>query len=107
MIIQILNYLSTFIKDSIFELIKGACKEKILPIGKLNKNHSGLLVFTNDERMSAKLSHQNHQVKKIYHISLNKPLKSLDFKKIKDVIVIDGEKIFLDSISYVQNKGKT
>ena len=94
-------------KDSVFELIKGSCKEKILPIGKLNKNHSGLLIFTNDEKMSAKLSHPKHEVKKIYHISLSNPLKSLDFKKMKDGLIIDGEKIVLDSISYVQDKGKT
>ena len=94
-------------KDSIFELIKGSCKEKILPIGKLNKNHSGLLIFTNDEKMSAKLSHPKHEVKKIYHVSLSNPLKSLDFKKMKDGLVIDGDKIVLDSISYVQDKGKT
>ena len=94
-------------KDSVFELIKGSCKEKILPIGKLNKNHSGLLIFTNDEKMSAKLSHPKHEVKKIYHISLSNPLKSLDFKKMKDGLIIDGEKIVLDSISYVQDKAKT
>ena len=94
-------------KDSVFELIKGSCKEKILPIGKLNKNHSGLVIFTNDEKMSAKLSHPKHEVKKIYHISLSNPLKSLDFKKMKDGLIIDGEKIVLDSISYVQDKAKT
>ena len=94
-------------KDSVFELIKGSCKEKVLPIGKLNKNHSGLLIFTNDEKMSAKLSHPKHEVKKIYHVSLSNPLKSLDFKKMKDGLVIDGDKIVLDSISYVQDKGKT
>ena len=94
-------------KDSVFELIKGSCKEKILPIGKLNKNHSGLLIFTNDEKMSAKLSHPKHEVKKIYHVSLSNPLKSLDFKKMKDGLIIDGEKIVLDSISYVQDKEKT
>jgi len=94
-------------KDSVFELIKGSCKEKILPIGKLNKNHSGLLIFTNDEKMSAKISHPKHEVKKIYHISLSNPLKSLDFKKMKDGLIIDGEKIVLDSISYVQDKAKT
>ena len=94
-------------KDSVFELIKGSCKEKVLPIGKLNKNHSGLLIFTNDEKMSAKLSHPKHEVKKIYHVSLSNPLKSLDFKKMKDGLVIDGDKIVLDSISYVQDKEKT
>ncbi|MDG1718920.1 MAG: S4 domain-containing protein [Flavobacteriales bacterium] len=94
-------------KDSVFELIKGSCKEKILPIGKLNKNHSGLLIFTNDEKMSAKISHPKHEVKKIYHISLSNPLKSLDLKKMKDGLIIDGEKIVLDSSSYVQDKAKT
>ena len=94
-------------KYSVFELIKGSCKEKISPIGKLNKNHSGLLIFTNDEKMSAKLSHPKHEVKKIYHISLSQSLKSLDFKKIKDGLVIDGEKIVLNAISYVQDKEKT
>ena len=94
-------------KDSIFQLIKGACKEKILPISKLKKKYSGLLILTNDEKISAKLSNPKHKAKKIYHISLSKPLKSFDFKKIKDGLVIDGEKITLDSISYVKDKEKT
>ncbi len=68
-------------KDSVFELIKGSCKEKILPIGKLNKNHSGLLIFTNDEKMSAKLSHPKHEVKKIYHIAKS----NLDMKLQKQM----------------------
>ena len=94
-------------KDSIFELIKSACKEKILPIGKLNKMSSGLIIFTNDEKMSAKLSHPKHDVKKIYHISLSKPLQSIHLKNIKEGIVIGGEKIKVDSISYVKDKEKT
>jgi len=94
-------------KDSVFELIKGSCKEKILPVGRLNKNTSGLLFFTNDEKLSSKLSHPKHEVKKIYHISLAKPLQSLDLKKIKDGLVIDGDKITVDSVSYVQDKDKT
>ena len=94
-------------KDSVFELIKGVCKEKVLPIGKLNKNTTGLLLFTNDERLSAKLSHPKKEFKKTYHISLNNPLKSLDLKRIKDGLVIEGEKINIDSISYVLDKEKT
>ena len=94
-------------KDSVFNLVKGACKEKILPLNKLNKKHSGLLILTNDEKISAKLSNPKHKAKKIYHISLSKPLKSFDFKKLKDGLIIDGEKINLDSISYVKNKEKT
>lgn len=94
-------------RDSVFELIKNVCKEKILPVVKLNKNTSGLLLFTNDERLSAKLSHPRKEFKKTYHISLNKPLKSLDFKRIKEGLIIDGEKINIDTISYVLDKEKT
>ena len=94
-------------KDSVFELIKGISKEKILPVGRLNKNTSGLLLFTNDEKLSSKLSHPKYEIKKIYHISLNKVLKSLDLKKIKDGLIIDGEKVVVDTISYVLDKEKT
>ena len=94
-------------KDSVFELIKGLTKEKILPVGRLNKNTSGLLLFTNDEKLSSKLSHPKNKIKKIYHISLNKVLKSLDLKKIKDGLIIDGEKIVVDTISYVVDKDKS
>lgn len=94
-------------KDSVFELIKGLSKEKILPVGRLNKNTSGLLLFTNDEKLSSKLSHPKHEIKKIYHISLNKVLQSLDLKKIKDGLIIDGEKIVVDTISYVVDKDKS
>lgn len=94
-------------KDSVFELIKGSCKEKVLPVNKLTKTQSGLILFTNDEKLSAKLSHPKQEIKKIYHVSLSKPLKSIDFKKIKDGIIIDGEKIKVDSISYVLDKEKT
>ena len=94
-------------KDSVFELIKKVTKEKILPVGRLNKNTSGLLLFTNDEKLASKLSHPKQQIKKIYHISLNKVLQSLDLKQIKDGLIIDNEKIVVDSISYVLQKEKT
>ncbi len=94
-------------KDSVFEIIKGSCKEKILPIGKLNKMSSGLLLFTNDEKLSAKLAHPKHDIKKIYHISLNKALQSKHLKEIKDGIILDGDKLTVDAISYVQDKDKT
>ena len=94
-------------KNSVFELIKNTCNEKVFPVTKLNKNTSGLVLFTNDEKLSSKLSHPKNKFKKIFHISLNKALKSIDLKKIKDGLIIDGEKIVVDSISYVLGKEKT
>ena len=78
-----------------------------MPVTKLNKKSSGLVLFTNDEKLSSKLSHPKNKLKKIFHISLNKALKSIDLKKIKDGLIIDGEKIMVDSISYVLGKDKT
>ena len=94
-------------KDSVFELIKKACKEKIFPVGRLDKNTSGLLIFTNDYQLSKNLSNPKNNIKKIYHVILDKPLKSINLKEIKTKMIIDNEKIIVDDISYVQNKDKT
>ena len=94
-------------KNSVFELIKDSCKEKIFPIGRLNKNTSGLLIFTNDQHLLKKLTHPRNEIKKIYHITLNKQLKSIDLKKIKDGIVVDKSSLLIDSISYVKGEEKT
>ena len=90
-------------RDSVFELIKNVCKEKVLPIGKLNKNTSGYFYLL------MMRGYQNFLIRKNLKrtISLNNPLKSLDLKRIKDGLVIEGEKINIDSISYVLDKEKT
>ena len=74
---------------------------------KIKQKYQWIVLFTNDEMLSAKLSHPKKEFKKTYHISLNNPLKSSDLKRIKDGLIIDGEKINIDSISYVLDKEKT
>lgn len=93
-------------KKDVFGLIKGACKESVFPTCRLGKNSTGLLLFTNDNLIAKKLSNPKKRVKEIYHLQLDKKLSAQDLKKIKKGLVIDGKKIMLDKISYIENKDK-
>lgn len=93
-------------KKNVFELIAKACKERIYPVGRLDKQTSGLLLFTNDGELSKKLTNPRKRVKKIFHVTLDKNLKSSDMQKIIDGIMIDGYKVDIEAISYIQNSPK-
>ena len=93
-------------KKDVFGLIKGACKESILPTCRLGKNSTGLLLFTNDNLIAKKLSNPKKRVKEIYHLQLDKKLSAPDLKKIQNGLVIDGKKVMPDKISYIENKDK-
>ncbi|MDG1188944.1 MAG: pseudouridine synthase [Flavobacteriales bacterium] len=93
-------------KKNVFELIDKACKERIYPVGRLNKQTSGLLLFTNDGELSKKLTNPRKRVKKIFHVTLDKNLKSSDMQKIVDGVMVDGYKVDIEAISYIQNSPK-
>ena len=93
-------------KKDVFQLIKGACKETILPTCRLNKLASGLLLFTNDFELAKKLLNPKKRIKEIFHLELDKNLKSIDLKNIKDGITIGGKKMSVDNISYIKGKNK-
>jgi 23S rRNA pseudouridine2605 synthase len=83
-------------------LVKNACKERIYPVGRLDRNTTGLLLLTNDGDLAKKLTHPKHQVKKIYHIVLDKNLKSADFNQIAKGIKLEDGFIKVDTIAYVE-----
>ncbi len=93
-------------KKNVYELIAKACKERLYPVGRLDRITSGLLLFTNDGELSKKLTYPKQRVKKIYHITLNKNLKAADMNKIKEGVSIDGCVVDIETISYVQNSPK-
>ena len=93
-------------KKDVFGLIKGACKESVLPTCRLGKNSTGLLLFTNDNLIAKKLSNPKKRVKEIYHLQLDKKLSVPDLKKIQNGLVVDGKKVMPDKISYIENKDK-
>mgnify|MGYP000336057547 CR=1 FL=1 len=93
-------------KRTVRELIAGACKEIIMPIGRLGKNSTGLLLFTNDDQLAKKLSNPQKRIKEIYHLGLDKNLKSIDLKKVQDGLIIGGKKTAVDLVSYINGKDK-
>jgi 23S rRNA pseudouridine2605 synthase len=90
-------------KNTVMELIAGACKERIYPVGRLDRNTTGLLLFTNDGEMARKLMHPRSRIKKMYHVVLDQPLKKGDLVKISEGMDIEGERVEIDSIAYVED----
>ena len=87
---------------TVMELVKGACTERIYPVGRLDKNSLGLLLFTNDGDLTKQLTHPSYQKKKIYQVTLDKPLTRADMDRIAEGITLEDGEIFADEISYVK-----
>lgn len=88
-------------RRTVLELIHGACKERVYPVGRLDRATTGLLMFTNDGELTKKLTHPRYGVRKIYHVELDKPLKRADMDKIADGIELEDGLIKVDEITYV------
>ena len=69
-------------KHTVMELVGKACDERIYPVGRLDKDTTGLLLFTNDGETAKKLTHPSHKVRKIYQVELDRPITKTDFEKI-------------------------
>jgi 23S rRNA pseudouridine2605 synthase len=90
-------------KNTVMELIEGACKERIYPVGRLDRNTTGLLLFTNDGEMAKKLMHPSSRIKKLYHVVLDQALKRGDMLKIAEGVELDDGPVRVDSIEYVED----
>jgi len=88
-------------RRTVMELIRPACKERIYPVGRLDRNTTGLLLFTNDGDIATKLMHPKHQIRKVYHVSLNKPLRGEDYKAIGEGLTLDDGPVKVDDIAFV------
>ncbi len=93
-------------RRTVMELISNATKARLLPVGRLDRNTTGLLLFTNDGDLAKKLTHPRYGVRKIYHIELNKNLKAEDLKKIKEGLELEDGIIKVDEVSYIANAPK-
>jgi len=100
------GYISTFDdpedRNTVMDLVKNACKERIYPVGRLDRNTTGLLLFTNDGEMTKKLTHPKYGVRKVYHIQLEQPLTRADMRKIEEGIELEDGPVTVDSIAYVK-----
>lgn len=88
-------------RRTVMKLVANACKERIYPVGRLDRNTSGLLLFTNDGDLAKKLSHPSHMVKKVYYVELNKPLKEDDLVKIQVGLELEDGLVKPDDIQVV------
>ena len=89
-------------RKTVMNLVEKACEERIFPVGRLDLNTTGLLLFTNDGELAKKLTHPKHGIKKLYHVVLNKPLTQNDFMQIAEGIELEDGKIKVDKIAYVE-----
>ena len=92
-------------RKTVMELLKGACKERIYPVGRLDRATTGLLLFTNDGELAKRLTHPSHGAKKLYHVHLNNPLKKGDFEKIEEGLELEDGPIKVDQIVYAGDTG--
>ena len=90
-------------RKTIMDILKGKVTARVYPVGRLDRETTGLLLITNDGDLTKKLSHPSHEVKKIYHITLNKALAESDFVKIKTGLTLEDGIIKVDGISYVKD----
>lgn len=93
-------------RKNVIDLVRGACKERIYPVGRLDKNTTGVLLFTNDGEMTKKLTHPRSNVQKTYHVELDRNLTHADFQAIAAGIELDDGVITPDEIAYVGDSKK-
>jgi 23S rRNA pseudouridine2605 synthase len=94
-------------RKTVLDLIKQATKERVYPIGRLDRNTSGVLLLTNDGDMAQTLSHPKHEIKKLYEVTLNKPFTKADFEKLsKGLLLADGF-IKVDALGYTEPNDKS
>jgi 23S rRNA pseudouridine2605 synthase len=87
---------------TVLDLVKNACSERIYPVGRLDRNTTGVLLLTNDGDLASKLTHPKYDKKKIYHATLDKPLEAADFEAIMAGVTLDDGIIAADALEFVK-----
>ena len=91
---------------TVMDLVKTACQERIFPVGRLDRNTTGVLLLTNDGDLASKLTHPKFLKKKIYHVWLDKGVEVSDMQKLAEGIELEDGEIHADAISYVMDDAK-
>jgi len=94
-------------RKTVLDLTRQATTERVYPVGRLDRNTSGVLLLTNDGDLAQKLAHPKHEIKKIYHVVLDKPLTKADFDKIAAGVTLDDGIAYVDALAYADIKDKT
>lgn len=94
-------------RKTVMNLVASASKARIYPVGRLDRNTTGLLLLTNDGDLADKLTHPSYNVKKIYKVELDKPITKNDFQKIKDGIYLEEGRAMVDDLAIIEGDNKT
>jgi len=94
-------------EKTVLDLVRNACDERVYPVGRLDKNTTGVLLLTNDGELTKMLTHPSYIKKKIYHVHLDKPVTKADMISIVEGIQVDDDFVTADAISYVEENDKT
>lgn len=92
-------------RKTVMSLVRKACKERIYPVGRLDRDTTGVLLFTNDGDLAKKLTHPRYNASKIYHVELNKAVLMEDVEKLRKGIVLEDGKIACDKAEFIPNTG--
>lgn len=86
---------------TVMDIVKNACSERVYPVGRLDRNTTGVLLLTNDGDLAMKLTHPRYGHQKVYQVGLDKPLSAHDLQQISDGLTLEDGPITVDEISYV------
>ncbi|GAB1415127.1 pseudouridine synthase [Paludibacter sp.] len=90
-------------RTTVLDLVKNACSERIYPVGRLDRNTTGVLLLTNDGDLASRLTHPKYNKKKIYHVTLDKPLEIPDFESVIEGVTLDDEKVAADALNFLRD----
>ena len=94
-------------RKTVLDLVRKATSERIFPIGRLDRNTTGVLLLTNDGELAQKLSHPSYEIKKIYEVRLDKELTKKDFETIQGGVVLEDGNVRPDALAYADSKDKS
>ncbi|HEY8387182.1 MAG TPA: pseudouridine synthase [Parasegetibacter sp.] len=94
-------------RKTVLSLIKNATNERVYPVGRLDRNTSGVLLITNDGDLAQMLSHPKYGVKKVYSVGLDRPLTKADFEKILNGVTLDDGPVMVDALAYTEPHDKS
>jgi 23S rRNA pseudouridine2605 synthase len=93
-------------RKTVLDLLKGATTQRIYPVGRLDRNTTGVLLFTNDGELTQKLSHPSFQIKKVYEVTLDRPLEKKDFEQLMHGVTLEDGFVAPDALGYVDAQNK-
>ena len=94
-------------RKTVMDFVKGACNDRIYPVGRLDRNTTGVLLLTNDGDLASKLTHPKYLKKKIYHVYCDKNVTKADLDQIVSGITLDDGEIHADAVSYASETDKS